>query len=228
MHVAVDRKEFVSSMETSSRVRAKQSSMRVLRHVFIKVENGSFLVAGTDLTRTGIAKIPRVILDATSPHQAIIDPEKVLSLMKKSKVERVEIHIEAESVSVMFGRTSIEIPTLPVEEYPVLPEGETTASFEIPSTVIRDAILEVLPCVSTDETRPYLNSLCIQIGGETAHVLGTDGHRLAIRDIEDLRHETPIEILIPLSGAKELVRNLKAKDLAEGLTMECMNAGETR
>lgn len=235
MHITVDRKELVSALEASTRARAKNSSINALRNVLVQVENGYLTVAGTNLTTTAIAKIPRVILDAHSPHQAVIDPEKILRLMKKSKVERIEIDIQEEKVAIHIGETRLELPSLPPGEFPALPvkkTGKLTASYEFDTSTLREAMMDVMPCVSDDETRPYLNGLCFQFDGTEATLVSTDGHRMAIRCLMDIRPqgcvESEIECLVPLSGVKEILANVKGKKVSGKARMEIFSLKDHR
>lgn len=71
-----------------------------------------------------------------------------------------------------------------------------------------DILKAALVCCSTEETRYYLNGVCITPSG---HIVSTDGHRLFAGRYAD----TPVEgeIIIPLAAVKKALTGYKGNDI---------------
>lgn len=79
-----------------------------------------------------------------------------------------------------------------------------TAVTTLPVDLLRAALV----CCSTEETRYYLNGVCIQPSG---HIVSTDGHRLFAGRYAD----APVEgdIIIPLDAVKKALTGYKLTDI---------------
>jgi DNA polymerase-3 subunit beta len=72
----------------------------------------------------------------------------------------------------------------------------------IPTATLYRAIHRVVPCISTDEMRPHVNSMQVTATGATFSAVATDGHRLAVATEPAVC--TPFETLISRSAARVL------------------------
>ncbi len=93
---------------------------------------------------------------------------------------------------------------LPVEEYPTLPEvNSSTAPVTFNDKELSQNIEAAIYAVSTDETRPFINSLLFEERDGKLNLVATDGHRLAV-----LRNCSSVDQkwLVPLNAVRELAR----------------------
>lgn len=122
----------------------------------------------------------------------------------------VELTLEGTRVNVTCGSSRFTLLTMPVEDYPSLPESP-----ELAGTVAADefaaAIGQVTIAAGRDETLPLLTGVKVEIVGEKLTLLATDRYRLAMRELS-WRPESPsIE-------RQALVRARTLSDVARSLT----------
>src|SRR5215472_11901262 len=72
--------------------------------------------------------------------------------------------------------------SLPLEEYPALPEQPAPAG-TVDGGVLAVAAAQVVPAASRDDTLPMLTAVCLEIDGETLTLAATDRYRLAVREV---------------------------------------------
>lgn len=92
---------------------------------------------------------------------------------------RVKLTAEDGKLIVAAGRSRFQLPTLPVDTFPVVPPTDWDATFEIDAILLGAAIGRVLHAISTDETRHYLGGVFIHAIENSLRFATTDGHRLA-------------------------------------------------
>jgi DNA polymerase-3 subunit beta len=96
--------------------------------------------------------------------------------------------------TVTFETGSYEIPTYPEADFPPLPDpsGGVEYGRELPDD-FRAALEAVLPFVSTEETRYYLNGICFSKDRDGNSVtVATNGHRLGMRRLALVLPDNPI------------------------------------
>ena len=77
---------------------------------------------------------------------------------------------------------SSRLVSLPVAEYPALPEPPP-AGGTVDGGVLAVAAAQVVPAASRDDTLPMLTAVCLDIDGETLTLAATDRYRLAVREV---------------------------------------------
>jgi DNA polymerase III subunit beta len=105
---------------------------------------------------------------------------------------------------------TVEIEGMPAESYPCLP-SRPLGSIEIGG--LEAAIPRACIAICAEESRFTLNGALLDIQGETAQFIATDGHRLSVADAKvfdvewRLRNAAePFRALIPKHALTELVR----------------------
>ena len=86
-------------------------------------------------------------------------------------------------LTIMAGRSTFSLATLPKEDFPVMATSEYSSNFSAKAPDLRRLFDKAKFAISTEETRYYLNGVYMHVSqGETGKVLrcvATDGHRLA-------------------------------------------------
>ncbi|TMF43674.1 MAG: DNA polymerase III subunit beta, partial [Chloroflexi bacterium] len=94
-----------------------------------------------------------------------------------------------------------------------MPAGVEGRKVKVDQAELKDAIEQTVIAASSDEGRPVLTGVYVQLDGGKATFAATDGHRLAVKTVgvqaEPGEGET---IVIPARALSELSRILKAAD----------------
>src|ERR1700761_8004539 len=94
----------------------------------------------------------------------------------------VEVDHGSEDVTMTCGPASFTLVTLPVKEYPRLPELPWLAG-TLDGGALAAAIGQVAPAASRDDTLPVITGVNVEIDGDLLRLVATDRYRLAIREL---------------------------------------------
>jgi DNA polymerase-3 subunit beta len=194
--------QFVSSLGVAARGVSTRSAIQTLAGVLVRVEDGRVELQATDMElgirvsapasteRDGAAVVPgRLLLDVVRSL-----PKDELSLEYRSSQQDVE---------VVSGTAKFHLRTLPLEDFPKLPEP-AGSTMQVPSRAFVETINRVARSASRDETRPHLTGVLVSASGQELRMVATDSYRLSVK-------ETSLEQ--PLDG--ELEANVPARTLQE-------------
>ena len=98
----------------------------------------------------------------------------------------IKIQLNDLNVEVSAGKSKFILPTLPVDDYPVMTNVEKGHEFNVQSIDLANLIDNTKFAISSEETRYYLNGIFLHIpeaNKEKLRVVATDGHRLAQAEI---------------------------------------------
>ena len=153
----------------------------------------------------------RVEVDAqiAEPGTVLVPGRLLAEITRSLPSLPVEFADDSEGVSLTCGSASFTLVTLPVEEYPDLPELPYTAG-TVDGGVLAAAISQVTPAASRDDTLPLLTGVNIEVDGETMTLAATDRYRLAVRELpwEPAQPGRKGEYLVPARTLADAARTM--------------------
>ena len=183
MKFIIERATLLKTLSHVQSIVEKRNTIPVLSNVRLEVMPDSISFKATDMDTeiTEITDAKIVEMGATTaPAHMLYDI--VRKLNDGSEVE-IAFPDEKGQLSIASGRSKFSLPTIAVEDFPVISGDELPINFSMSSEDLKDVIDRTQFAASTEETRYYLNGLYIhaKTEGETRvlRVVATDGHRLA-------------------------------------------------
>ena len=153
----------------------------------------------------------RVEVDAeiAEPGTVLVPGRLLAEITRSLPSLPVEFADDPEGVSLTCGSASFTLVTLPVEEYPDLPDLPHTAG-TVDGGVLASAISQVTLAASRDDTLPLLTAVDIEVDGETMTLAATDRYRLAVRELawNPARPGRTGEYLVPARTLADAARTM--------------------
>jgi DNA polymerase-3 subunit beta len=110
-------------------------------------------------------------------------PGRLLAEITRSLPPRdVEFSSPDDMLRMACGSAEFELVSLPVDEYPGLPEPPAAAG-TVDGGVLAAAAAQVVPSASRDDTLPMLTGVCLDVSGTEMTLAATDRYRLAVRTV---------------------------------------------
>lgn len=137
---------------------------------------GMVKIDGAAMTATDLDTEIALTIPAVSAEGATCLPHRPLSALVRTLPadEAVTIEAAGTGATLSFAGGRYLLPSLPVADFPEFSMTESTP-VDADSAALKQAISFAAPFMSTEETRYYLNGVCI----DAEDAVATDGHRLA-------------------------------------------------
>ena len=161
--------------------------------------------------------------DVAEPGTALVPGRLLAEITRSLPGHPVEVD-DADDVTLTCGPASFSLVTLPLGEYPRLPELPRLAG-TVDGGVLATAIGQVTLAASRDDTLPVITGVNVEINGDVITLVATDRYRLAIRELSwnPARPDASSTLLVP---AKTLAD--AARMMAPGLPVRIMTRGMDR
>jgi len=203
MKFSVSRDQFLNQLGIAVRGVSTRSAIQTLAGVMIRAESGSVELQATDM-ELGI----RVRVD-TSPERegAVVLPGRLLlDVVRSLPADDLSLEHRAseQDVEVVSGPSKFHLRTLPLDDFPKLPEAGDAGKMHVPADAFVETIGRVARSASRDETRPHLTGVLVSASGQELRMVATDSYRLSVK-------ETTLEK--PVDGSLEA--NVPARTLQE-------------
>jgi len=124
----------------------------------------------------------RIGADVKEPGTALVPGRLLAEITRSLPALDVEMASDADLVGLTCGSAEFALVSLPVGEYPALPEPPPAAG-TVDGGVLAVGAGQVVPAASRDDTLPMLTAVCLDIDGDTMTLAATDRYRMAVRDV---------------------------------------------
>lgn len=180
MKFRVDRDVLSEAVSWTARSLPTRPAVPVLSGVRIEAaEDGTLSISSFDYEVSARAELPATV---TAPGVAIVQGRMLADIAKALPPRPVDVEMEGTRITLTCGASRFALHTMPVEDYPQLPELPALAGSVDPK-VFNDAVMQVTTAASRDETLPLLTGVRIEIEGDTMTLMATDRYRLSMKEV---------------------------------------------
>ncbi len=210
MKFRVDRDVLAEAVAWTARTLPARPSVPVLAGMLLDANDGSESALKLSSFDYEVSAQSRVDVDAAEPGVSLVSGRLLAEICRSLPNQPVDVTVDGAKVTLTCGSAKFTLPTLPVEDYPSLPEMPPAAG-SVTSDVFSAAVAQVAVAAGRDDTLPMLTGIRVEIEGETVTLMATDRYRAAIREL----HWTPER---PDLSAAALVPARTLADTAKSLT----------
>ncbi|MDG4791972.1 DNA polymerase III subunit beta [Micromonospora sp. WMMD1102] len=155
-------------------------SVPVLAGVLLRAVDGGLQVSGYDYDRSARDTVPA---DVAEGGAALVSGRLLAEIAKALPAKPVDITSVGAHLELVCGSARFTLPTMPVEDYPALPDLPGPAG-TIDAAEFAAAVAQVAVAAGRDETLPMMTGVRVEIEGDRVALLATDRYRLAVREFE--------------------------------------------
>lgn len=145
---------------------------------------------------------------------AVLVPAKTLSGIV-SKLPETEIGFklsEKGTIRISYQRSSLNVHTLPPDEFPVLPKIKDGKNISVEAKVLASMIEKTIFATSSSDDKYVLTGVLLESDKNELRMISTDGYRLAKRGEKIKGGDGQVSAIIPAKALQELLRIIDLED----------------
>lgn len=206
MKFSAPREALLEPLQAVIGVVERRQTMPVLANVLLVATEGSGLsVTATDLEVELVASVDVPVEksgEITVPGRKLLDICRALP-----DGATVSFSLSADKVTVRCGKSRFTLSTLPAGEFPTVEDIKAQQRVTLPQAQLRRLIEKTQFSMANQDVRYYLNGMLLEVAGPIVRSVATDGHRLALCELEiPGADSTPQQVIVPRKGVLELQR----------------------
>jgi len=206
MKFRVAREDFADSVAWVARSLPSRPPVPVLGGVLLAADEQGLTVSGFDYE---VSAQVHVSAEVITPGQVLVSGKLLADITRALPNKPVDVVLDGTRVLINCGSAKFSLPTMPVEDYPQLPElPQQTGS--LPVDVFSEAISQVAVAAGKDDTLPMLTGIRVEIDGTDMVLAATDRFRLAVRKVEWMptAESTSSAVLVPAKTLSEAAKTV--------------------
>ncbi|MEU3773033.1 DNA polymerase III subunit beta [Streptomyces sp. NPDC046876] len=220
MKIRVERDVLAEAVAWAARSLPARPPVPVLAGLLLKAEEGTLSLSGFDYE---VSARVSVEADVEEDGTVLVSGRLLADICRALPNRPVEISTDGVRATVVCGSSRFTLHTLPVEEYPALPQMPT-ATGTVPGEVFASAAAQVAIAAGRDDTLPVLTGVRIEIEGDRVTLASTDRYRFAVREFL-WKPENPDASAVALVPAKTLLDTAKSLTSGDTVTLALSGSG---
>jgi len=205
MKLSVSRETLLKPLQAVIGVVERRQTMPILANVLLVVKDGQVAVTGTDLE---VELVATVDVEVEAAGEITVPGRKLLDICRAlPESAEVSISVSGEKLNVKSGRSRFSLMTLPAAEFPRVGDINAGQSLSISQSTLAKLLDKTHFSMAQQDVRYYLNGLLLETGKKWLRAVATDGHRLALCEVELDEQKIPEQqVIVPRKGVLELQR----------------------
>ncbi|RFU42604.1 DNA polymerase III subunit beta [Actinomadura logoneensis] len=180
MEFRVDRGALADAVAWAARTLPARPAQPVLAGLRLVADaDGGLELAGFDYEVSAQARLDAAV---DTPGRALVPGRLLADIVRSLPAQPVEFLTKDSELVLRCGSAEFGLQTMPVEDYPTLPEPPARAG-TVAGEAFAAAVAQVTPAAGRDDTLPMLTGVRIDLEGDTMWLACTDRYRIAAREL---------------------------------------------
>lgn len=220
MKLRIERDVLAEAVAWTARSLPTRPSQPVLAGLVLTATGDSLVLSAYDHEVSARAEVEAAV---EAEGTVVVSGRLLSDITRNLPAAVVTLALTGSRVDVTCGRASFTVPTMSINEYPVLPQMPTVTG-SLPTTVFAQAVQQVQIAAGRDDSLPAFTGIRIEISGDTITMAATDRYRLAVREF--IWHpETPgfeAQALVPARTLSDVAKGMAS---GESVSLALTNGG---
>ena len=207
MKLSAEREALLAPLQAVIGVVERRQTMPILANVLLVASDDRLDITATDLE---VELVASGDLTVQEPGEITVPGRKLLDICRAlPEGATVNVTQNGDRIILRSGRSRFTLSTLPASEFPVIEQINSQLDLEVEQKSLRRLLEKTHFSMAQQDVRYYLNGMLVEAEGQHLRTVATDGHRLAMSEIQ-LSDELGAsqQVIVPRKGVLELQRLL--------------------
>ncbi len=195
----------------------------ILENFLFELDKGSLIVTASDLQTSIITELQ---VESKEKGSIAVPARILLDTLKNLPEQPVTFSIDEStySIEIISDNGRYKLSGENATDFPKVPSVSNDFSAEISTEVLSRAINNTIFATSSDELRPAMTGVYVNLGDKNTTFVATDGHRLVRYRRTDVKSDNGNAIIIPRKALNLLKATLPSENSEVNVNFNMSNA----
>ena len=179
MKFQVNRDVFSEAVSFAVKLLPQRTTLPILSGVLIETTDEGLVLSSFDYEVSARTEIPAQV---DEPGRVLVSGRLLAEIANRLPNAPVTFATDEGKVAVTCGSANFTLLSMPVEEYPTLPQISDQAGVLLADD-FSAAISQVAVAASRDDVTPVITGVQLEVSDNSLSLVATDRYRVAVRDI---------------------------------------------
>lgn len=210
MQIRVDKSDLTKALNTVLKAVPNSTTMPILYGVVIETGDGIINLITNDMSIGIETKIEAEVIEGG---KICVDAKTFTNMIKKLPNKLVEIITGKEVVEIRSGKSTYELATLDVEEFPRINDVVPECTINIDAITLQGMIKRTCFSVSNNFQNKVLTGELLEVKNGRLRIAACDMVRVAVRQTELATSSPDVRVIIPGKTMSDLASTLNNGDV---------------
>lgn len=180
MKFQVNRDVFSEAVSFAVKLLPQRTTQPILSGVLLEADGASLTLSSFDYEVSSRTEITAEVDEAGT---ALVSGRLLADIASRLPSAPVVFETVDGKIQVSCGSARFTLLSMPVEEYPTLPQVEEQTGV-LPAEEFSAAVAQVAVAASRDDVTPVITGVQLEVGENNLSLVATDRYRVAVREID--------------------------------------------
>ncbi len=206
MKFSAERESLLAALQSVIGVVERRQTMPILANLLLSADQGKLSVTATDLE---VELVATAAIKSGADGRLTVPGRKLLDICRSLPADTtLTFSQDGDKLTVKAGRSRFVLATLPAADFPVIEELAQQQSLKVAQADLHRLLDKTHFSMAQQDVRYYLNGMLLETDGKMLRTVATDGHRLALCEMDLPSKATGQQVIVPRKGVLELQRLL--------------------
>ncbi len=208
MKFNISQSTLLEALQKISGVVPTRSTTPILENILFDLDENGLKITGTDLE---VSVTTEVDVNDVQKVGSVAIPARVITEMIRS-LPNIPIDFELDEnnrIKITTDKGFYQVAGISKDNFPEVPQFKDEKVIEIKNSLLNRMFSKTIFAVSSDELRPALMGVFVQIISDEFRMVATDGHRLSKIVYKDFDgKDTAVKMIVPPKAVQLALKNL--------------------
>ena len=206
MKFSAERESLLAALQSVIGVVERRQTMPILANLLLSADQGKLSITATDLE---VELVATAAIKSGADGRLTVPGRKLLDICRSLPADvTLTFSQDGDKLTVKAGRSRFVLATLPAADFPVIEELAQQQSLKVPQADLRRLLDKTHFSMAQQDVRYYLNGMLLETDGKMLRTVATDGHRLALCEMDLPTKASGQQVIVPRKGVLEMQRLL--------------------
>lgn len=204
MKFQVNRDVFSEAVSFAVKLLPQRTTLPILSGVLLEASKDGLTLSSFDYE---VSTRATITADIEEEGTVLVSGRLLADIASRLPAAPVHVSTDGSKISVQCGSASFTLLSMPVEEYPTLPEIAPESGV-LPAEAFAAAVSQVAVAASRDDVTPVITGVQLEVCENNLSLVATDRYRVAIREIDwesrGAKASEPVTALVPARTLMEV------------------------
>lgn len=200
MKFQVNRDVFSEAVSFAVKLLPQRTTLPILSGVLIETTQTGLKLSSFDYE---VSAQTEISAEVDEPGRILVSGRLLADIASRLPNAPVRFSTDEGKIVVSCGSASFTLLSMPVEEYPTLPEVASSSGM-LPAESFSNAVAQVAVAASRDDVTPVITGVQLEVSKNSLSLVATDRYRVAVREIEWDSGESITDTVTALVPARTL------------------------
>jgi DNA polymerase-3 subunit beta len=200
----VNRDVFSEAVSFAVKLLPQRTTLPILSGILIETTDSGLILSSFDYE---VSAQTEIVAEVDEPGKILVSGRLLADIASRLPNAPVRFSTEEGRISVACGPAKFTLLSMPVEEYPTLPQISAQSGL-LPAEDFATAVAQVAVAASRDDVTPVITGVQLEVSENSLTMVATDRYRVAVRAIDWDPGNTPstgtLTALVPARTLQEI------------------------